>query len=126
MADWEIRPTLRLHDFSPMIDPLRPFLDRFGVVILDGGLATELERRGAALNDPLWSAKLLLENPELIREVHADYFLAGADVATTSSYQATFAGLAERGLNSAQAADILRRSVRLAQEARDWFWSHPE
>jgi homocysteine S-methyltransferase len=109
-----------------MIDPLQPFLDRFGVVILDGGLATELERRGAGLNDPLWSAKLLLENPDLIRQVHADYFLAGADVATTASYQATFAGLARRGLDASQAADILRRSVRLAQEARDGFWSEPE
>jgi homocysteine S-methyltransferase len=84
-----------------------------------------LERRGADLNDPLWSAKLLLDNPELIRQVHVDYFEAGADVATTASYQATFAGLARRGLDHGQAADIMRRSVRLAQEARDWFWSRP-
>jgi len=109
-----------------MFDPIRPFLEQSGVVIVDGGLATELERRGADLHDPLWSAKLLLENPELIRQVHADYFLAGADVATTSSYQATFTGLTRRGLDAGQAADALRRSVRLAQAARDWFWSEPE
>ena len=54
--------------------------------MLDGALATELERRGADLNDPLWSARVLLEQPELIRQVHLDYFRAGADVATTASY----------------------------------------
>src|ERR1700720_1873248 len=99
--------------------PFASLLKRSGVVILDGGLATELERRGADLRDPLWSAKLLLENPALIRQVHYDYFAAGADVATTASYQATIPGLMARGLSREQAADVLRLSVRLAQEARD-------
>ncbi len=108
------------------MNPLTPFLTQAGVVILDGALATELERRGAELRDSLWSAKVLVEQPELIRQVHYDYFLAGADVATTASYQATFAGLARRGLTAAQAADLMRRSVRLAQEARDQFWSAEE
>ena len=80
-----------------MKDPLRPFLDLYGVVILDGALATELERRGADLDDPLWSAKVLLEAPHLIRQVHLDYFRAGADVATTASYQASFEGFARLG-----------------------------
>jgi len=65
-------------------------------VILDGGLATELERRGADLHDPLSSAKLLLDAPGLIRQVHLDYYVAGADVATTASYQASFEGFARR------------------------------
>ncbi len=96
-----------------------PFLRQAGVLILDGALATELERRGADLRDPLWSARLLLENPELIRQVHRDYFEAGADVATTASYQASLPGLERRGLSAAQAAEVLRLSVRLAQEARE-------
>ena len=50
--------------------PFLPFLDANGVVILDGAMATELERRGAVLDDPLWSAKVLLESPELIRQIH--------------------------------------------------------
>lgn len=67
-------------------------LDRFmseedGVAILDGGLATELENRGADLTDSLWSAKCLLENPGLVRQVHLDYFRAGADIVTSCSYQ---------------------------------------
>jgi homocysteine S-methyltransferase len=92
-------------------------------MVLDGALATELERRGATLDDPLWSAKLLLEDPALIRQVHYDYFMAGADVATTASYQATFAGFARRGLDSAAAASLLRRSVELADAARAESWA---
>lgn len=105
--------------------PLTPFLARFPAVILDGGLATELERRGADLADPLWSARVLVEAPELIHQVHLDYFLAGADVATTASYQATFAGFAGRGIGREEAADLLRLSVSLAERARDDFWSDP-
>lgn len=104
-----------------VLNPLQPILDQSGVIILDGALATELERRGANLNDPLWSAKLLLEAPDLIRQVHYDYFMAGADVATTASYQATFPGFARRGLSETQAAALMRLSVQLAIEAREQF-----
>jgi len=95
-----------------------PILQRRGIVLLDGALATELEARGADLADPLWSAKLLLTEPNLIRQLHDDYFMAGADVTITASYQATFAGLAARGLSEAQAADLMRLSVQLALDAR--------
>ncbi len=98
-----------------------PILRQQGIVILDGALATELEVRGADLNDPLWSAKILLEEPQLIRQLHDDYFVAGADVAITASYQASFPGLAARGLTDEQAADFMRLSVQLAIEARDRF-----
>src|SRR5437016_4170235 len=105
-----------------MMNPFAPFLEKHNVVILDGALATEQERRGADLCDPLWSAKLLLENPPLIRQVHHDYCAAGADVVTSASYQATIPGLLQRGLDREQAADVLRLSVTLAQQARDDFW----
>lgn len=103
-----------------------PFLREHGVVVLDGALATELERRGADLRDALWSAKALLENPELIRQTHYDYFVAGADVATTASYQATFEGFARRGLDADAAARLMRLSVALAMDARDTFWAEPK
>ncbi|GFY98813.1 homocysteine methyltransferase 2 [Actinidia rufa] len=64
-----------------------------GVAVIDGGLATELERNGADLNDPLWSAKCLLTSPHLIRKVHLDYLEAGSDIIITASYQATIQGL---------------------------------
>ena len=71
---------------------LEDLLARQRVVLIDGGLASELERRGADLDDPLWSARLLLDAPDLIRQVHVDYYAAGADIATTASYQASFEG----------------------------------
>ncbi|MBB6344109.1 homocysteine S-methyltransferase [Nonomuraea muscovyensis] len=88
-------------------------------LVLDGGLATHLEALGADLSDELWSARLLLEDPDLIRRVHADYFAAGAQVATTASYQASLPGFVRRGLDVAQAERLIRRSVELAAQARD-------
>ncbi|NTW03513.1 MAG: homocysteine S-methyltransferase, partial [Oscillochloris sp.] len=105
------------------MNPIAQILQDYPVLILDGALATELERRGCNLNDPLWSARMLLENPELIRQVHADYFAAGADCAISASYQATFQGFARRGLGGQAATELMRRSVRLASAARDAFWA---
>src|SRR5450631_3457830 len=105
---------------------LREFIERQGFVILDGGLATELENRGDSLNDPLWSAEILLSAPEKIADVHHAYFLAGADVAITSSYQATFPGLQATGLTENESENIIRRSVKVAMDARDKFWSAAE
>jgi homocysteine S-methyltransferase len=90
-------------------------------LVVDGALATELERRGADLRDPLWSARVLVEQPELIRQVHLEYFHAGADVATTASYQASFEGFAARGLGRDEAERLMRLSVRLALDAREQF-----
>ncbi len=107
-------------------DPIAALLAARPLMILDGALATELERRGCDLNDPLWSARVLMEAPALIRQVHEDYYAAGADVATTASYQATFEGFARRGLDAAAAGTLMRRSVELAREARDAFWARAE
>jgi homocysteine S-methyltransferase len=94
--------------------------ERFrGSVVLDGGLASELGRLGADLRDRLWSARLLIDDPDLIRQVHLAYFAAGADVAISASYQASFEGFAARGIDRRDAAALLRRSVHLAREAAD-------
>ena len=106
-----------------MGNPLARFLDSQRFVTLDGGLATELERRGADLRDPLWSAKLLLDAPEMIEELHYDYFVAGADVGTGASYQASFQGFLARGIDAARAEHLLRLSVALVRRARQRFWS---
>ncbi len=90
-----------------------------GTVVLDGGLATELEARGHDLGDALWSARLLRDSPGDIEAVHRAYFEAGADVATTASYQATFEGFAAAGIGRAEAARLMRASVELARRARD-------
>ncbi len=104
-------------------NPIAKALAEQDCLVLDGALATELERRGADLRDALWSAKLLIEAPEMIRRLHYDYLVAGADVVTTASYQATFEGFARRGLSRSDAADLMRLSVQLAAEARDEFWA---
>lgn len=106
-----------------MYDPIDNFLAQRPLMILDGALATELECRGADLKDPLWSAKCLIERPELIRAVHLDYFRAGADVATTATYQASVEGFARRGLGAPEAARLMGEAVSLALLARDEFWA---
>ena len=70
-------------------NPIAPFLDQNSLMILDGGLATELEAKGCDLTDELWSARLLMDQPSRIREVHRDYLHAGADRVSSASYQAT-------------------------------------
>ena len=106
--------------------PLEPFLENRGVVILDGGLATELEKQGLDLNDDLWSARVLIEQPDSIRSVHLDYLRAGADCIASASYQATIQGFVGRGLTEDRASALLQRSVDLTLEARRAFWSAPE
>lgn len=86
-------------------------------LVLDGGLATELEARGLDLSGGLWSARLLADAPEEIVAAHLAFFRAGADVAITASYQASFPGFAALGVGRAEAARLLRRSVALARRA---------
>jgi homocysteine S-methyltransferase len=87
------------------------------VTVLDGGLATELEAQGADLSDELWSARVLAEEPGRIVAAHAAFVAAGAEIAITSSYQASFEGFARAGLSRDDAAALMRRSVALAREA---------
>jgi homocysteine S-methyltransferase len=94
------------------------------VLIGDGGLATELEARGQDLSDPLWSARLLADAPQEIAAVHRSFFAAGAMIATTASYQASFEGFAARGIDRAGTVRLLRRSVELARAARDEAGGH--
>jgi homocysteine S-methyltransferase len=96
----------------------RDALRHGGPIPIDGGLATQLEAQGADLSDRLWSARLLVEEPEAIVAAHRAFYLAGARVATTASYQATFEGFAARGLDHDMAVALLRRSVELAATAR--------
>ncbi|MHA6164947.1 homocysteine S-methyltransferase [Bacillus mojavensis] len=108
------------------MNPIQHLLDTYPLIVLDGAMATELERKGCDLNDSLWSAKILMEQPELIKQVHADYFAAGADCAITASYQSTFEGFAARGLSEAEARRLIQMSVSIATEARDEFWAQKE
>lgn len=108
-------PSISVRHMSqpPIVTPHRRF------TVLDGGLATELAARGHDLSDPLWSARVLIDAPEAIEGVHADYFEAGADVAITASYQADYESFAARGIGAEETTQLLQRSVTLARAARD-------
>lgn len=105
---------------------IEQFLQDHKVLILDGAMATELERKGLDLNDALWSAKVLAERPEIIEQVHYEYFKAGADCAMTASYQATIDGFVKKGYSLGQAEKFIIDSVTIAAKARDRFWQGPE
>ena len=87
-------------------------------VVLDGGLATELERRGHDLAGALWSARLLRDDPRALVDTHVAYFAAGAQVATTASYQVSKQGVRAAGFGADEWARLLRRSVELARRAQ--------
>ena len=89
------------------------------VTVLDGGLSNALEAHGADLSTSLWTARLLLDEPERVAAVHEEYYRAGADVATTASYQASVPTLVDAGLSEREATALLRASVRVAREVRD-------
>jgi homocysteine S-methyltransferase len=91
------------------------------VIILDGGLATELEKRGHDISGPLWSAKLLFDAPAAVEQLHFDYYAAGAQCVTSASYQASYEGFAGTGLSAEETTMLLRLSVALASNARDRF-----
>ncbi len=91
--------------------------------VLDGAMATELEKLGADITGPLWSAHVLEETPALVSSVHRAYLAAGADILLTASYQVSRKGYREYGLTEERADEALRRSVFLARQARQDFES---
>ncbi len=87
--------------------------------MLDGGLSNALADRGHDLTGELWTARLLRDQPGEIAAVHRAYFEAGAQVATTASYQASTDGFARLGLTRDEGHRLMARSVSLAREVRD-------
>ncbi len=108
------------------MDTIARNLAKYPLLVLDGAFGTELARRGFDTNDELWSAKALFEKPELVEAVHRDYYEAGADISTSASYQATVEGFEKKGFTREQAKELIVRSVRLVQRARDAFWQQKE
>ena len=92
-----------------------------GSLVLDGAFGTELERHGCDIHDKLWSSKMLIENPDIIKKIHISYLAAGADIIESSGYQATVAGFKSQGFGTEEAIDLVKLSVRLAVQARNEF-----
>ena len=91
------------------------------VHVLDGGIASELEYRGARIDGPLWSAHVLEDAPEKIVDVHRAYIGAGAQCIETAGYQVSRVGYTEIGLPPERADTALLLSVWLAREAANDF-----
>ena len=102
---------------------LTALIDKLGLVVDDGSMPTELEALGCDLNDALWSARVLMDEPNLIKQVHREYFEAGADIGMSASYQATIPGFMKRGRTLDEAEALIKSSVTLLLEARDEWWS---
>lgn len=100
----------------------KDLLEKQEIIILDGALGTELERQGYDVSGRLWSAKYLLENPQIIQDLHEDYVWAGSDIITTSSYQASIPAFVEEGLSLDKAHEIFKETVLLAQAAVKNVW----
>lgn len=101
-------------EIAAALDAGRPFL-------LDGGLGSELDARGYDIATPLWSAELILHQPDALAEVHRAYLEAGAECVTTGSYQASVAALAARGMPPGKIETLFKSSVEIARAERDAF-----
>ena len=97
---------------------LRQRLDRGEVIVLDGAMGTELERRGVPMDDAAWSAAALITHPDTVREVHEDYIRAGADAIITNTF-ATARHVLEPAEMGEQFRELNTRAVTLAKQARE-------
>ena len=88
-----------------------------GVVILDGGTGTELERRGVLMDPNAWCGPASLENTSLLEGVHRDYIKAGADIVTTNTFASSRLMLKPAGFAD-QFEEINRAAIRAAHRAR--------
>lgn len=91
-------------------------------LVVDGAMATELEKRGVKTDSDLWSATALIENPAAIQAVHRSYFESGADIAITNTYQANVSKFMELGLSETESENLITKAVSLAKKARDDYF----
>ncbi len=87
------------------------------ITILDGGMGQELIARAGQATS-LWSVQALLDSPEIVREVHDEYFAAGAQIATTNTYSVLPDRLEHHGLAD-RLAELLQLACQQAVDARD-------
>jgi homocysteine S-methyltransferase len=85
--------------------------------LLDGGLATALEDLGNTFTSELWTGELLKSAPDQIREAHAAFVKAGAEIIITSTYQVSFPGCIAKGWTHQEVVDALKNSIQLARDA---------
>jgi S-methylmethionine-dependent homocysteine/selenocysteine methylase len=97
---------------------LQQRLDGGEVIVLDGAMGTELEKRGVPMDDAAWSAAALATHADTVREVHEDYIRAGADLIITNTFPTARHVLEPAGMGE-QFRELNIRAVTLAKEARE-------
>ncbi|MEM9575436.1 MAG: homocysteine S-methyltransferase family protein [Pseudomonadota bacterium] len=90
------------------------------VILLDGGMGQELVRRAGDRPTPLWSTQVMIDHPGLVEAVHADYFNAGATIATANTYAIHHDRLVGTGLEDNFEA-LHRHALKEAAAARKAF-----
>jgi S-methylmethionine-dependent homocysteine/selenocysteine methylase len=93
---------------------------QYPFLMLDGATGTEVQRRGASLTEPLWSAHALLHAPQIVRAIHYDYLHAGADIISTNTFRTSIRALRNAGIGY-RWEEMNSRAVQIAFEARDRF-----
>ena len=86
-------------------------------LVIDGSMSTSLERLGCDTDNGLWTAAALLNQPELVYQVHKEYFEAGARLAITDTYQANLPALKKAGLTEKQARQVIEKAVDYIRHA---------
>lgn len=106
-----------------MTDLIKENLDSKRALVLDGAMATELEKHGVDTSNDLWSATALINDPDAVKAVHTSYFEAGADITITDTYQANVEAFKKVGFTEDQSEKLITEAVRLALESRDDFYA---
>jgi S-methylmethionine-dependent homocysteine/selenocysteine methylase len=91
-------------------------LENNDIIILDGAIGAELEKKGAKMHKDLWCGTCSVESPDLVKKVHEEYILAGADIITTNTYATTPIAMKQYGFDD-QISEFNKKSVQLAKEA---------
>ena len=91
-------------------------LENNDIIILDGAIGAELEKKGAKMHKDLWCGTCSVESPDLVKKVHEEYILAGADIITTNTYATTPIAMKQYGFDN-QISEFNKKSVQLAKEA---------
>lgn len=101
------------------IDKIEAGLAKGEVLILDGGIGTEIRRRSGLPGSSDLAVTQMIKSPGLIRELHEDYIKAGADIITANTYDCNRPALEQVGIEPSRVAHITAMAVELAREARD-------
>jgi len=100
--------------------PLARMLAKKAILILDGAMGTELQRREVDTGLPLWSANALMVHPEIVLQIHKDYATAGADIITTNTFRTTKRMLLRANLPD-RSKQLTAMALGLAKQAREAF-----